>query len=77
MYIKVRVFAGAKKESVTEVGENRLEISVKQKAQRNLANSRVKELVAEYAQVPAESVHLINGHMSPSKMFSIRNAPQN
>lgn len=72
MYIQVRVTAGAKHELVEEVGENRLRISVKEKAERNKANQRVRELVAAYTDRPIEAVRLINGHMSPSKLFSIQ-----
>lgn len=71
MYIQVRVTAGATRESVEKVGDKRLRISVKEKAQRNMANRRVRELVAKYVGVPVRAVRLINGHTSPSKLFSI------
>ena len=71
MYLSVRVIAGAKKEEVEEVEETRLKIWVKQPAKQNLANKRVTELVAEYCKVKKEKVRLINGHQSPSKLFSV------
>ncbi|MAZ56664.1 hypothetical protein CL653_02645 [bacterium] len=71
MYVKVRVYPGAKKEEVREVGENRLEIKVREPAERNLANTRIKELLAERYKEPIKKVRLISGHQSPSKMFSI------
>ena len=41
MYIRVKVLAGVKKELVKEIGENRLEIHVKEPAMANLANKRI------------------------------------
>jgi len=71
MYLSVRVVAGAKKEKVEKVGENRLKIEVKQPAKQNLANKRVLELIAAYLKVPVSKVRMINGHQSPSKLFSV------
>ncbi|MBI2046473.1 MAG: DUF167 domain-containing protein [Parcubacteria group bacterium] len=71
MYIRVNAIAGAKKESVKEIGENRLEIAVREPAERNMANKRITELVAAYCGVPPKAARIINGHHSPHKMFSI------
>lgn len=71
MYVKVKVFAGARKEQVKEVGENRYEIHVKEKAERNMANSRVIELVAGLYKVSSRAVKIFNGHQAPSKLLSV------
>lgn len=71
MYIKVRVTAGAKKEAVTKVSKSSYKMSVKQPAERNLANVRVIELMASHLKVPAKTVRIINGHHSPSKLLSV------
>lgn len=71
MYVKVRVYANAKKEAVAVISENRLRISVKQKPVQNLANRRVAELVAYHYRVTVKKVRLISGHQSPSKIFSV------
>ena len=71
MYIRVNVIAEAKKESVKEMGDNRLEIAVREPAERNMANKRVTELVAFYCHVLPKAVRLINGHHSPHKLFSV------
>ncbi len=72
MYIKVKVRAGAKKELFECVGENRFYISVKEKAERNMANTRVRELISLEYGVGLNVVKLISGHTSPSKILSIR-----
>ncbi len=71
MYISVRVQAGARRESLEASGNGRLTIAVKEPAERNLANRRVRELVAEHLSLPLEKVRLISGHTSPSKIFDI------
>lgn len=73
MYIKVKVIAGARKEMVKEVGTNRYEIHVKEKAERNMANSRIIELVAGLYHVGTKAVKIFSGHHSPSKLLSIKN----
>lgn len=71
MYIKVRVIAGAKKESIEEVSAGYLKISVKEPAERNLANRRIVELVAAHYKIPPKQARIISGHTSPSKILSI------
>ena len=71
MYVKVRVIAGAKKETVEEVSAGHFKISVREPAERNLANRRIVELVAAHYKRAAKQVHIISGHTSPSKILSI------
>ncbi len=70
MYLKVIVNPGAKKEKVEEI-KNGLKISVREPAQRNLANTRVCELVALRFKVPFSAVRILSGHRSPHKLLSI------
>lgn len=71
VYLHVKVTAGARKESLVQKSEDHFEISVKEKAERNLANTRVLELVAEHFQIPINKVRIINGHTHPSKLLVI------
>ena len=69
MYIHVKVKAGMKKESfVVKTGDS-FEISVKEKAEHNMANVRVLELVAIHFKVPKNKARIVNGHRSPSKLI--------
>ena len=72
MYIKVHVFAGAKKELVTAKGRDAYTISVREPAERNMANRRVSELLASERGISVKMVRIVSGHHSPSKIFSIR-----
>ena len=71
MYVKVRVIAGAKKETVQEVSAGYFKISVREPAERNLANRRIVELVAAHYKILPKQVRIISGHTSPSKILSI------
>jgi len=76
MYIKVKVQAGAKKEEIKEKSENTYFISVKEPAERNMANRRICEIVASLYNISSKQVRIISGHQSPSKILSI-NFPEN
>jgi uncharacterized protein YggU (UPF0235/DUF167 family) len=71
MYIKVRVIAGAKREAFKSTKKNYFDISVKEPAQRNLANTRVRELIAGHFKVSLGKVRIVNGHHSPSKLLVV------
>jgi len=68
MYVKVRINAGAKKESVERVSKDHFNISVKEKAERNMANARVIELVAREFKQRKGGVRIVSGHHSPGKI---------
>lgn len=74
MYVKVRATTGAKKETVRVVSADTLAISVKEKAERNMANARITDLVAVHYGVSPKKIRMIKGHRSPSKTFSIDTA---
>lgn len=76
MYVKVRVIAGAKKETIEKKTKDTYYISVKEKAERNMANKRVCGIMAFILSVPVPAVRIISGHQSPSKLLSI-DIPEN
>lgn len=71
MYVRVRVTPSAKRESLIEADARNFSASVKEPAERNLANTRVRELLAERFGIPAGRVRLISGHRSPQKVFAV------
>ncbi len=71
MYIKARVAAGARIDRLTQTSKDHFEISVKEKAERNLANMKVIELVACHYSIPKGKVRIVTGHHSASKIMSI------
>jgi len=71
MYIHVKVQPNAKRDKLQEMKADHFTAEVKAPAERNLANERVRKLLAGHFGIPAKSVRLISGHHSPSKIFDI------
>ncbi len=71
MHIKVKVTTGAKKEKIEIKKQDVFVITVGEKAERNMANKRVRELVAEHFKVSIGKVKIISGHHSPSKILEV------
>lgn len=68
MYIKVKVTTKAKKEIVKKVRDDYYEISLREPAERNLANTRILEIMRK---IHKGAVRIISGHHSPSKIISV------
>ena len=71
MYIHVTVTADGKKEIFKKKSEDHFEITVKEKAERNMANARVLQIIAEHFNIPKNKVRIVNGHKHPSKLLVI------
>ncbi len=71
MFIKVQVTADAKREKVTRKSAERYDIAVKEPAEMNLANNRLREILSEELDVPIAKIRLISGHHHPHKIFSV------
>ena len=71
MYLKVIAHPGAKKEMVLKKKENYFEVRVKEPAERNLANDRIREILAEIFKINPKAIRLISGHHSNRKIFSL------
>ncbi len=71
MYIRVAVYPAAKREEIKVVGPDRYEIKVKEPAERNLANRRVKFLLADKYGIPEGLVRLVSGHQNSRKIFAV------
>lgn len=69
MYIHIRIKTKQKTESITKLSDTKFEVSVKEEAKQNHANTRMIELVKEYFKT--NKVKIVSGHHSPSKLLSI------
>ena len=74
MYIKVHVQAGVKKESFVQKTEDTFDIAVREEAERNQANNRIRELLAHHFGVLPAQVRMVNGHNHPHKILAIDEA---
>ncbi len=73
MYVRVHVAPASRREQITEGKEGTLLISVREKAEGNQANKRVRELVALRLLLPLSKVRILSGHHSPTKLLIIDN----
>ena len=71
MYIKITVKAGVNKESFIQKSKDHFVISTREKAEHNMANIRVIELVAENFKVSKNKVRIVNGHRPPGKLLTL------
>jgi uncharacterized protein YggU (UPF0235/DUF167 family) len=71
MYIRVHVTPGARREKILKSGETEYRIAVREKAERNMANTRVRTIISEILHVPLAKVTLLTGHRSSTKILSI------
>jgi len=71
MFLKIRVKVGARKESVIKKDEDTFLISVKEKAERNEANLRVRQIISNLYGLSIGKVQIIKGQQSPSKILKI------
>ncbi len=70
--VTVMVYAGAHKEAVQKTDEHEYTVFVREPAQRNMANTRIRELLAKEYGVRVEGVTILTGHHSPKKRFVIK-----
>lgn len=71
MLIHVKVEPGAKKDEVQQKDETSFLVSTKALAERNQANTRVRQLLATHLDVPIERVRIISGHRTRGKIIEI------
>lgn len=71
MYIRVHANPGARKERVIKIDDTTFQIAVKEPAERNMANTRIREILSEEFNVPLTEVKILTGHRSSSKMVSV------
>jgi len=70
MFIKVKVLAEAKKDSILEKSKDNFIVSVKEPKERGLANKKVLELVRKHIKTKGR-IRIVSGHHSSGKIISI------
>ncbi len=70
-YVSVKTFPDAKREQVTQTGKDAFEICVREAPLHNMANRRVRALVAQAYRVPEARVQIVTGHKSRTKRLMI------
>jgi len=67
----VHAVARARKEKVVKEKERTYTIWVKEPAERNMANKRIREILSETLLVELGKITLLTGHQSSTKMYSV------
>jgi uncharacterized protein YggU (UPF0235/DUF167 family) len=73
MYFKVKVKPNSKKEIFEKIDDETYRIAVKEKAENNLANRAVCNLLAERLDINRGDIQIITGHHSQNKIMFIKN----
>ncbi len=71
MFLRITAIPGAKREELVKEKEDSWRIAVREPAQNNLANDRIRTLVARELSVSLSKVRILTGHHSRSKMISV------
>ena len=71
MYIKVKVKTNSNEELFEKISDTSFKIQVKEKAERNLANVRILELLRHHFGPKIGQIRIVNGHHSPSKLIAV------
>lgn len=72
MFIHVKVKADSRKEDFKQKNKDHFEVSVREPAERNLANTRIIEVIALHFKIPKSHIRITNGHHSSTKLLSIK-----
>lgn len=72
--VRVKVTADAHREHVSVEDDGRLHIFVREPPAGNMANTRVRHVIAEHFRIPYTQVRLVRGAKSRAKVFSIRSS---
>jgi uncharacterized protein YggU (UPF0235/DUF167 family) len=71
MYIQVKVFPSSPKEVIETVGQHRYRMFIRQPAQHNMANTRIKQILGNLYDKNPDAFQIISGSTGMSKVFKI------
>lgn len=71
MRIYIKVIPRASKEEIIKISEKEYKVKVNAAPEKNKANLRVIEILAEYFKVPKSSINIIAGKTARTKIVDI------
>ena len=74
MFLKIKAFPNSKENIINRKSCDKLEVHVRAKPERGLANSAIIALVAEFFNCSAKEIRLIKGHTGRSKIIDVPDA---
>ena len=72
MLIKVKVFAGCKRDEIVKKKNDEFEVRVKEKAEEGRANRAVIKVLANYFKIDESKIRLVKGFKGRKKIFEIK-----
>jgi hypothetical protein len=72
MLIKVKAYPDSKEEKIVKKSSDGFDIHVCEEAERNMANKRIIEVLADYFGVPQYKVKMVKGFKEMNKIFDIK-----
>lgn len=72
--VRVRVTPGARKEKFEKLRDGVFVAAVREKAERNEANDRVRALIAGEYRVPVAAVRIVTGQRGANKVLTIKSS---
>lgn len=72
MLIKVKAYPCSKEEKVVKKTADSFDVFVCEEAERNMANKRIIEVLADYFGVPQYKMKMIKGFKEMNKIFDIK-----
>ena len=72
MLIKVKVFPNSRKESIEKKSEDSFIVRLAEKAERGLANEKIREVIADFFNVGANKVKIVKGGHSRNKIMEVK-----
>lgn len=71
MYIQVKAFPASPKEFIETVGQHRYRIFIRQPAEQNMANTRIKQILGEIYNKNPDAFQIVSGSTGMSKVFRV------
>ncbi|MEK7478244.1 MAG: DUF167 domain-containing protein [Patescibacteria group bacterium] len=71
MYVKITVYPGSKTEELRQLSTDSFEVKIRTKAERNMANNHLREMLASHFKLPVGKIRIISGHHHPHKIVNI------
>ncbi|MDP3954036.1 MAG: DUF167 domain-containing protein [bacterium] len=72
-YYRIKVLPGSKKEGILERSSESFQISVKEKAERGMANKKSLEILAKHLNIPSKLLRVVKGAKQRNKIIKISN----
>ncbi|NCS99048.1 DUF167 domain-containing protein [Candidatus Parcubacteria bacterium] len=72
-YIRAKVHPNSKKEEIKQISDNRFEIWLREKPERNQVNKKLCQIIGQRFDNPKGGVKILSGHHQRIKLLKVGN----